>query len=188
MNRNKDLNWPKVGRRGVLGGLTATAFLALPLVRVAPAAMPARGLRFLNIHTGERVAAVYHDTGGRVPEALAEINHVLRDWRTSEVATIDPALLDYLHALKTKLATDAEFHVISGYRSPKTNAKLASKSNAVAKKSLHMQGRAIDVAVPGFSVAELSEAALSLKMGGVGSYSKSGFVHLDTGHFRRWGS
>ncbi|MEE8295577.1 MAG: YcbK family protein [Sphingomonadales bacterium] len=188
MDRDNGLNWPTVCRRSVLSGLTATAFLALPMVRVAPAAMPERRLRFFNIHTGERVEAVYHDTGGRVPEALAEINHVLRDWRTSEVAAIDPTLLDFLHVVKTKLATDAEFHVISGYRSPKTNAKLASKSNAVAKKSLHMQGRAIDVAIPGFSVAEVSEVALSLKLGGVGSYSKSGFVHLDTGRFRRWGS
>jgi len=99
---------------------------------------------------------------------------------------MDPALLDLLYGLRSALGSEERFHVISGYRSPKTNAKLASNSSGVAKKSFHMRGMAIDVALPGRDLVDLRDAAWALQLGGVGYYPKSGFVHVDTGPVRRW--
>ena len=98
----------------------------------------------------------------------------------------DKRLFDLLYTLKTTLNTDNEIHVISGYRSPKTNAMLAGKSGGVAKKSYHMQGMAMDIAIPGVKLKTIRDAALSLKLGGVGYYPKSGFVHVDCGPVRHW--
>lgn len=163
---------------------------------VVAAAAPARalvpgGVRELalrSIHTGEKARAVYREGGTLLEDGLGELHGVLRDWRTDERHAIDPGLLDYLATVRDALGHDGWIDVISGYRSPKTNAALAARSGGVAKKSLHMQGRAVDVAFPGRSVAEVRRAALALERGGVGVYSASGFVHLDTGRFRSWGS
>jgi len=110
----------------------------------------------------------------------------LRDHRTDDVMPIDRALLDALASLREKLETDQPFHVISGYRSPATNARLAAASDGVARKSLHLQGRAIDIRVPGRSLEQVRSVALAMKSGGVGYYRRSGFVHLDTGRVRSW--
>jgi len=145
-----------------------------------------RELKLLNLHTGESLDAVYFEQGRYVPDALAEIDSVLRDHRTGEVHAIEPRLLDLLHRLSRTLESDAPYHVISGYRSPATNAMLHAASPNVAAGSLHMQGWAIDVRVPGRQLAELHRAALGLRGGGVGYYPASDFVHVDVGRVRTW--
>jgi uncharacterized protein YcbK (DUF882 family) len=145
-----------------------------------------RELTFRNLHTGESLTAAYWEAGAYVPDALAAVNKVLRDHRTGEVHAIDPQLLDLLSSLAGKLETRAQFQVISGYRSPASNAKLHDRSSGVATKSLHMQGKAIDIRIGGVQLAHLRGAALGLKRGGVGYYPASDFVHVDTGRVRQW--
>lgn len=178
-----------VSRRSALHLLSATAvsLCAAPRLSLA-AASDARRLKFEHLHTGERLDVAYR-TGAEYDEAaLRDIDTLLRDWRTGEVAAIDPALLDDIFEVQARLGGRVTIRVICGYRSPKTNANLAAKSSGVAKRSLHMQGRAIDLALSGVPILDLRDAALALKRGGVGTYSRSGFVHLDTGRVRRWGS
>ncbi len=174
-------------RRGFLRLCAGTfAGLAAPAVLARSAGIPERSLSFLNLHTGEQLVATYWANGGYLRQARAEIDHLLRDHRTGDVHPIDARLLDLLFALQQRLDARQAFHVISGYRSPATNRKLRRRSGGVAKRSLHMQGRAIDVRVPGCELKRLRAAALSLRAGGVGYYPRSGFVHLDTGRFRHW--
>jgi uncharacterized protein YcbK (DUF882 family) len=125
--------------------------------------------------------------GDYVPESLAEINHVLRDYRTDQVAAIDTRLLDLLDRVQAKLGTSQPFQVISGYRSPATNHMLSERSSGVAKHSLHMEGKAIDIRIPGIHLADLRRTGLALRSGGVGYYPASNFVHLDVGRVRTWG-
>ncbi len=123
------------------------------------------------------------------PDALKQIDHILRDFRANEIKPIDPVLLDLLHELGGTLETDQPFHIISGYRSPHTNTLLRERGGAttgVASRSLHMVGKAIDIRVPGVKLDHLRGAARSLKLGGVGYYPSSNFVHLDTGRVRYW--
>lgn len=124
--------------------------------------------------------------GGYDPTTLARVNHFLRDFRTDEVHAIDPGVLDTLFAVRSRVGRDDPFHVISGYRSPETNAYLRRHSSGVAKHSLHMEGRAIDVRLPGIPTAKLRDIALTMQRGGVGYYPASDFVHLDTGRVRFW--
>jgi uncharacterized protein YcbK (DUF882 family) len=145
-----------------------------------------RSLSFLNTHTGEKVSAVYWAEGGYVAGALADIDRVLRDHRTGDVIAVDRHLLDVLHALRRDLGTSAPFHVISCYRSPKTNAALRARGRAVASKSLHMVGKAADIRVPGLALDDVHRAAVALKAGGVGYYSGPSFVHVDVGRIRYW--
>lgn len=145
-----------------------------------------RILSFHNLHTGESLTRPYRVGDRYISGSLAEIDHLLRDFRTGDVKSMDPALLDLLYDLRSLVENAGPFHVISGYRSPKTNQSLAQKSNGIAKKSLHMKGMAIDVRLPGTPLPQLRKAALSLKGGGVGYYQKSDFVHLDTGRVRFW--
>jgi uncharacterized protein YcbK (DUF882 family) len=177
-------------RRLLQAGLGACAMLALPMTATtAHAAIKKpyeKKLSFLNLHTGERTRATFWANGRYVPEGLRAINHVLRDHRTNERTTIDPYLVDFLHQLQYRLRTNQEFHVISAYRSHATNAKLAQLSDGVAKNSLHTQGKAIDIRLPGRKLADLRSAALSLQMGGVGYYPSSNFIHLDSGRVRFW--
>jgi uncharacterized protein YcbK (DUF882 family) len=149
---------------------------------------PERRLSLYNTHTGERLDAVYWTGDKYLPDALSEINHILRDHRTESVRPIDTHLLDLLHALNRKLCAKQPFHIISGYRSPKTNKLLRKQSKKVASKSLHMKGKAIDIRLPGCELRKLRKAALELKGGGVGLYSRLDFLHLDTGRFRLWGA
>jgi len=121
-----------------------------------------------------------------VTESLTEINHVLRDHRTNLIAEIDTGLLDLLHRVGAALGTARPFEVISGYRSPASNQMLAQNSSGVAKRSLHMDGKAIDIRLPGVPLADLHRTGLTLKSGGVGYYPKSNFVHLDVGRVRSW--
>jgi uncharacterized protein YcbK (DUF882 family) len=151
-----------------------------------PAAIEPRSVSFHNLHTGESLDAVYWDQGRYVPDALSAVNRVLRDFRTGDEHVMDPGLLDLLHTVHGKVEAKTPFQVISGYRSPKTNAMLHSHSDGVARSSLHMQGLAIDVRVEGVSLDHLHKAALDLGRGGVGYYPSSDFVHMDVGRVRRW--
>lgn len=186
---------PEVSRRGVLTGLigaaAATAVFTTPF-QAAQAAYPriptgVGRLRFNNLHTGETLDVTYREGGKYLSDALSEINAVLRDHRTGDVHPMDPDLMDLLTDLARAVGRpDGRFNIISGYRSPKTNAKLASASGGVAKKSYHMKGMAIDVSMDGVALTDLHKAALSLKRGGVGDYPRSGFIHVDTGRVRNW--
>ncbi len=145
-----------------------------------------RELAFYNLHTGENLKTAYWAEGGYLPDALADINHILRDFRNDQVLPIEPPLLDLLHNIHSTLDTSQPFHIVSGYRSPATNASLAANSDGVAKSSLHMQGKAIDLYVEGVPLNELRHAAIALQSGGVGYYPNSNFVHVDIGRVRSW--
>jgi uncharacterized protein YcbK (DUF882 family) len=176
------------GRRRFIG-LVAAAGCALgsPIGRIAQAAVSdARRLSFYSLHTEESLSTVYWQDGRLVPAALAEIDWHLRDFRTGDVHRIDPDLLDLLHRLRVAMEYDGPIHVISGYRSPRTNAMLAAQSGGVAKNSYHVRGMAIDIRLPGRSLRQVQRAALDLARGGVGFYPKPDFVHVDTGPVRRW--
>jgi uncharacterized protein YcbK (DUF882 family) len=179
-------------RRSFLGfGAAATAAALVPLPAQAAASSKRRDrvLSFFSTHTGERLRTAYCCDGIYQPEALTQINHILRDVRRNEVRPIDPKLLDLLHELGGTLETDQPFHVISGYRSPTTNALLRARGGShtgVASGSLHMVGKAIDIRVPGVKLDHLRAAARSLRLGGVGYYPSSNFVHVDTGRVRYW--
>jgi uncharacterized protein YcbK (DUF882 family) len=138
-----------------------------------------------NLHTGERLEVEYF-RGDYLPDALASIRVLLRDFRNDEQHAIDPALMDYLVEVAHHAGVDPAFDVISGYRSAQTNEKLRERSAGVARHSLHLEGRAIDVRLAGVDCRELAGAALTLARGGVGYYRRSDFVHLDTGLYRTW--
>lgn len=179
-----------IGLTGLAGGLVLpTAALAHAADRVAPGRLlpPERTLSLVSLHTGERLTAAYVREGRYDQGALGEIDQILRDWRSGDTRRMDPRLLDLLYLLRRRVGGRGPFEVISAYRSPDTNAQLAARSGGVAKKSQHMLGKAIDVALPDASLQSLHREALALRAGGVGLYSKSGFVHLDTGRVRRWG-
>ncbi len=147
-----------------------------------------RRLRFHNLHTEEKIDVTYWAEGGYVSGSLVQINHILRDHRTGEVANIDTRLLDLLHRVSATIETARPFEIISAFRSPTSNQMLAETTNGVAKHSLHMEGKAIDLRIPGVELADLRRAALMLKGGGVGYYPDSNFVHVDVGRVRTWGA
>lgn len=167
--------------------LGATVAIAMP--KSYGAMMPnsvTRDLKLHNLHTEEKIALSYFEQGQYVTEALRDISYLLRDHRTGDVLAMDPGLIDLLYDLKGVLGTEQPFQVISGYRSPKTNTTLHKKSSGVATKSLHMQGKAIDICIEGIAVRDIQKAAMSLARGGVGYYPRSNFVHIDTGRVRAW--
>ena len=145
-----------------------------------------RKLAFLHTHTGEKLSIVYAEGGDYVPEALKAIDRLLRDHRTGDIHAIDPALLDQLSDLAEAAGSHRPYEVICGYRCPATNAMLRDNGRGVARKSLHMSGRAIDIRLPGVPLSALRETALTLAAGGVGYYPQSDFIHIDTGRVRHW--
>lgn len=173
-------------RRFIQTLLGTGAVLATPLLQASLQRAPERRLAFRNLHTGETLRSTYWAQGAYLKDELKGVNQVLRDHRSGEVYPMDPKLLDLLYVLQQTTGISGAFHIISGYRSPKTNQKLRTKSGGVAKRSLHMQGKAIDIRLPGCELKQLRDAALSLKAGGVGYYAKSDFIHVDTGRVRRW--
>jgi len=176
-------------RRFLRLGLLAASVFFLPRQVGATqqeSAPPERRLAFLNTHTGESLDACYFKSGCYDPSALRAINHILRDHRSGEVGPIDEQLLDLLHALSRRCEHPRPFHVISGYRSPETNAALHRCNRGVASQSLHVHGKAIDIRIPGIQTSELRGMALSLAAGGVGYYPTSDFVHVDIGRVRSW--
>lgn len=152
-----------------------------PWVDAAP-----RQIALHNLHTEEKLQAVYWENGTYVPDALEALNRVLRDHRTGEVAPMNVQLFDMLTDLHRKTETTAAFQVISGYRSPTSNRLLSERSGEVAKRSLHMDGKAMDIYLEDVALEHLRAAALDLKRGGVGYYPDSRFVHVDVGPVRRW--
>jgi uncharacterized protein YcbK (DUF882 family) len=176
-----------ISRRNFLKAATgATAILVAPAALAKPASPAERVLRLHNLHTGESLKATYWAEGQYIAEELAAIDRVLRDHRANEITQMDRRLYDLLYTLQQQVTSKSSYQVISGYRSPATNAKLNRNSSGVAKRSLHMQGRAIDIRLPGVELKHLRKAALSLKAGGVGYYPKSNFIHVDTGRPRFW--
>ncbi|HHJ35068.1 MAG TPA: DUF882 domain-containing protein [Gammaproteobacteria bacterium] len=180
-------------RRFLQFGAAATTTLLLPkafasvrLPEDIPTA-PERKLSLINLHTGESLTATYWAEGQYQSSELAAIDYLLRDHRTGDIHTMDSNLLELLNRLHDKVDTKKPFQVISGFRSAKTNAALRKKSDGVAKKSLHMQGKAIDISLPDCGLSDLRKAALACRAGGVGYYPKSNFVHIDTGRVRHWG-
>ena len=162
---------------------------AIGLPALAKAAQPApaeRTLRLYNTHTGESLRSVFWAEGQFIPDALKDINKLLRDHRNDKIAEMDPKLILLLNDVSGKFGDGQTLHIISGYRSPESNAKLAAASNGVAKHSMHMDGKAIDIRLPGKDLAQLHKAAMSMKAGGVGYYPDSQFVHMDTGRVRYW--
>ncbi len=157
-----------------------------PSVRPSAGDEPPRALSFYNLHTGESLTTVYFENGEYVPGALREVNYFFRDFRNNEVKPIEPRLLDLLHRIHQALNTTAPFNLISGYRSPATNAWLASRSAGVSHHSMHMEGRAADINVQGRDLTLVESVALAMRGGGVGYYPRSDFVHVDTGRVRRW--
>ena len=179
-----------IGRRAALrlSGAALLGGVAAPAVSWAdiPGDIRPRRAILHNLHTGDTFDEVYFEGGRYVPQALAEAMRVLRDWRTGEEHIIEPGLFDALHAISLKLETDRPFQIISGYRSPKTNAALHARSSGVASQSQHMLGKAVDVRLQGVDLCNLHKAALAVSAGGVGYYPKSDFVHVDVGRVRQW--
>ncbi len=165
---------------------SAVGILGVAVGGRAFAATEARSIAFHNLHTGESLSATYWESGRYLPEALDALNHLMRDHRTGEVHQIELGLFDLISALRSRLESSAAVQVISGYRSPATNAALHANSQGVATRSLHMEGRATDLRIAGVDLPRLRDAAWSLQRGGVGFYPRSQFVHLDVGRVRRW--
>lgn len=166
-------------------GLVATVGAASSPARAAIASGQRR-LRILNDRTGESLDIVYALRGMYIDESLARINHLMRDHRAGRSRVMDPKLIDDLVRLHASLGVAEPLHLLSGYRTPETNARLRRRSKNVAKYSLHMEGRAADIYVPGVPTRELQRAALAMRAGGVGYYARSAFVHIDTGDVRHW--
>jgi uncharacterized protein YcbK (DUF882 family) len=171
-----------------LGGAAGAGLGLIPALGWADSltSSPLRTVSMHNLHTEEKLEAVYWEDGDYIPEVLDAVNHHLRDYRTGDIHPIDPRVLDLLTAVTERTGSNAPFQVISGYRSPQTNAMLCERSAEVAKKSLHIQGMAIDVRLPDVALDRLHAAAMSLGGGGVGLYPESNFVHLDVGPVRSW--
>lgn len=172
--------------RATLGGVIAIGSSSAMAATASLSRLDHRRLSFRHLHTGEFLSVPFWENGRYSPDALAQIDTLLRDFRTGEKTSMDVGLLEFLYRLRTVLESDQPFEIISGYRSPKTNASLAAKSRGVAKRSYHMQGMAIDVRLPGRFLGDLRRVALDLRLGGVGYYRRSNFIHLDTGRVRFW--
>lgn len=175
-----------ISRRTLLLGLAGTALVSTAGFP-AQAATPGRTIRFMRYHSGEKLTARYFAEGRYRDGVLQDINKLCRDLREKEQTAMDVHLLDYVHAVVEAVDPNAVVEIISAYRTPKTNGWLRSKSTNVAKRSLHLEGRAIDIRIRGHEPEKVAEVARGLKRGGVGLYIASGFVHLDTGKPRFWG-
>jgi uncharacterized protein YcbK (DUF882 family) len=173
-----------LSRRRFFRGLVGLALA--PLAAAYGTAPERRSLSFVHTHTGETLSTTYFENGSYLAPSLERVNHLLRDFRTNEVHSIDPALLDILFDLQAHSNHNGPFEVVSGYRSPQTNAALRHQSRAVAEHSLHIEGRAIDIRLRGFPTTRLRDIAIALHRGGVGFYAVSDFVHVDTGRVRVW--
>ena len=178
-------------RRSLLGVLGATVISAAPVFANTTGFIRGAGdirkIKMVSYKTGERIDTIYWIDGSYIPEALHEIDVLMRDWRRNEVKPIDLRTIDILAASHSILETGEPFRLMSGYRSAKTNAMLRRQSRSVSKNSLHITGQAADVRLGTRSVKQVAKAAQACKSGGVGRYSKSNFVHLDCGPVRLWG-
>lgn len=178
-------------RRGLLGAFAATAVVAAPTYSNAFGLLRGAGdirrIRMYSGRTGESLDTIYWIEGKYIKEVLTEINHFMRDWRSGATIGIDPRTIDIMAASHRMLDVSEPYMLLSGYRSPATNAMLRSKSRGVAKNSLHMVGQAADLRLKSRSVGQMAKAAEACASGGVGRYSGSNFVHMDCGPIRHWG-
>lgn len=181
-----------ISRRGILRAFAATTVAAAPCFANATGFLRGGGdirrIRMFSDRTGESIDTIYWLEGHYLADAMAEINHFMRDWRDGAVRTIDTRAVDIIAASHALLETSTPYLLISGYRSPATNAMLRARSSGVARNSLHMQAKAADLRLQGRSVGQIARAAQSCGGGGVGRYSRSNFVHMDCGQVRSWGS
>ncbi len=180
-----------ITRRALLGAFAATAITAAPTYTNAAGFLRGSGdirrLRMYSGRTGERIDMIYWIEGHYLADAIKEVNYFMRDWRTNDVKGIDTRTLDIMAAAHNLMDADEPYMLISGYRSPRTNAMLRSKSSGVAKNSRHLKGEAADLRLSSRSVSQMARAAAACKGGGVGKYSGSNFVHMDCGPVRTWG-
>ncbi|CAD0185619.1 Peptidase M15 [Ruegeria sp. THAF57] len=178
-------------RRALLGAFAATAVVAAPSYSNAAGFLRGGGdirrIRMYSGRTGERIDMIYWVDGKYIKDAVKEVNHFMRDWRTDQVKPMDLRTIDIMAASHNLLNVDEPYMLLSGYRSPQTNAMLRSRSRRVAKNSLHMKGQAADLRLSSRSVSQMAKAAMSCRAGGVGKYSRSNFVHMDCGEIRSWG-
>jgi uncharacterized protein YcbK (DUF882 family) len=175
------------GRRRFLAAAVAAGLgIAATPLTVLARTPDRRELAFEHLWTGETLRITYSAGGRYDRDALTAIDHLLRDHRTAQTHRIDPALLDILWEVGGRTRARAPYQVICGYRSPATNSMLARRSSGVARRSLHMDGRAVDIRLPGVRTSALRDTAIAMRRGGVGYYRSSNFVHLDTGAFRTW--
>jgi len=178
-------------RRGLLGAFAATALVAAPTYANAAGLLRGAGdirrIRLYSGRTGEKMDTIYWIEGEYIPEVLKEINYFMRDWRTDQTKSMDARTVDIMAAAHNLLDVHEPYMLLSGYRSPQTNAMLRSRSRGVAKNSLHMKGQAADLRLKSRSVSQMASAAAACSAGGVGRYSKSNFVHMDCGVVRSWG-
>ncbi|MWD27378.1 DUF882 domain-containing protein [Aquicoccus sp. SCR17] len=181
-----------VSRRHLLRAFAATAISAAPTYSMASGFLRGGGdvrrLKMYSGRTGERLDMIYWVEGHYIKDAVDEINKFMRDWRTDDIHTIDLRTMDIMAAAHNLLDVNEPYMLLSGYRCPKTNAMLRSRSSGVAKNSLHLQGQAADLRLGSRSVDQMARAALACRAGGVGRYTGSNFVHMDCGAVRTWGS
>jgi uncharacterized protein YcbK (DUF882 family) len=170
----------------VVAGAAASFTILRP--SVARAVPSVRKVFLANPHTGDAFHDVYWEEGEYIPDALARIDLLMRDFHNDQVRHIDPELIDLLARLRTRLGIAHPVQVMSGYRSPQTNAAARRRNRHVARNSYHMQGKAVDIRVPGFNLSKLRRAAIDLRAGGVGTYPNASFLHLDVGPYRVWSS
>lgn len=176
-------------RRFIKLGLLTAISCILPsraLASVEDLLSEERVLSFYNPHYKEDLHTVYYRNGEYIPDSLKEINHIFRDHYNGRVKNIDLKLIDLLYAIRKNLNSTKPFHIISGYRTKKTNSYLSTFKGGVSKNSLHIKGMAVDLRMPGFQLRDVRRVAYELKAGGVGYYPKSNFVHLDVGSVRYW--
>ncbi|WP_121629746.1 YcbK family protein [Tropicibacter alexandrii] len=178
-------------RRGLLGAFAATALTAAPTYSNAAGFLRGAGdvrrIRMYSGRTGERIDMIYWIEGEYIADAVKEITYFMRDWRNNQVLNIDTRTLDIMTAAHNLMDVSEPYMLISGYRSPQTNAMLRSRSSGVAKNSRHLRGQAADLRLSSRSVNQMAKAAVACSGGGVGRYSKSNFVHMDCGPVRTWG-
>ena len=178
-------------RRALLGAFAATAVVAAPTYSNAAGFLRGGGdirrIRMYSGRTGERIDMIYWVDGKYIKDAVKEVNHFMRDWRTDQTKDMDLRTVDIMAASHNLLDVNEPYMLLSGYRSPQTNAMLRSRSRRVAKNSLHMKGQAADLRLSSRSVSQMAKAAMSCRAGGVGKYSRSNFVHMDCGEVRSWG-
>lgn len=176
-------------RRVFTVAAAASALLPWQLVRAGVSqkiVYPDRSLSLYNVHTAEKEHIVYWSDGKYIQSGLDKINWIMRDFRTSDIKSIDPRLLNIVYLLTRKLESEKPIQLLSGFRSKKTNDMLRKTTEGVARRSFHMTGRAMDIRIPGIQTRNIQKAALRLGGGGVGFYPSSNFVHLDSGPVRTW--
>jgi len=189
IEKNQDVLNRIITRRDLLAlGLVTAASTIFPLkARAVSEKISSQKELFLyNVYTKENINTVYWKDGMYLPDELARINHIFRDIRSGKEREININLLDLLFEVKEQLKSEDPFHVMSGYRTPKSNAMLRKRKKGVAKNSLHMYGKAVDISIPGYSLRGIRKAAMKLRAGGVGYYPRSKFLHLDVGEVRYW--